>query len=188
MKTFRSFTEEKTKKPDYDIDDLSPVQYSSLDDKFSKRNAKKKKVSLEGTFSDEMNSVIEALNLHELDDEENEELIEFMESLDDMPLIEVLNVAQRRKRGIIAKRNKAKLKRGRQKASRRIADKDRIAGRAKRQARGDLVKKLTKGVSKADLSPQRKAEIERRLQKMSGRIARGQRRLLPSVRKRDRGL
>ena len=114
--------------------------------------------------------------------------IEGYEFAEGEELSEVLNVAQRRKRAIIAKRNKAKMKRGREKASRRIADKGRLEGRAKRQARSDLTKKLTKGVAKADLSPQRKAEIERRLQKMSSRIATTQKRVLPSVRKRDRGL
>jgi len=101
-------------------------------------------------------------------------------------LQEVLTVAQRRKRGIIMKRNKAKLRVGRRKASRRIADKGRLDKRARRQARNTVAKRLTKGKNKRDLSPARKAEIERRLSKMSGIVGRVQKRVLPVVRRRDR--
>lgn len=151
----------EAKKASFGLNDLDVVDYKPGEDKHSKRNAnKRKKADIE----------------HESVELEGEQIDE------------VLNVAQRRKRAIITKRNKAKLKRGRQKASRRIADKDRLKNRARRQAKAELVKKLTKGVAKGNLSPQRKAEVERRLQKMDARVQRSQKKLLPSVRKRDRGL
>lgn len=152
--------EAKVKKDSFDLDDLDLVKYPSLDNKYSKRNTKKRKKG----------------------DCEHES-VQYDETLD-----ETLNVAQRRRRAIITRRNKAKLARGRAKASRRVADKDRLNNRARRRAKAALVKKLTKGVSKADLSPQRKAEIERRLKKMDGRVVRTQKRILPKVRKDDRGL
>lgn len=101
---------------------------------------------------------------------------------EDTELDEVLNMAQRRKRGMIMKRNKAKLKTGRRRQAHRIADPERLKARAKRHARTAITNKIAKGVAKADMSSARKSEIERRLARMSGRIARVSKKLLPSVR------
>ena len=46
-----------------------------------------------------------------------------------------------------------------------------------------MAKKLTKGISKADLTPARKAEIEKRLDKMTPRITRLAKKLRPAIRK-----
>ena len=142
----------------YDIDDLNAVDYKPGEDKFSKRNAKRRKradVEHESTEYDE-------------------------ERLD-----EVLNMAQRRKAALNLRRNKSKIKMGKRRQAHKLADKGRLAKRARSQAKTQLIKKMTKGVSKGDLSPQRRAEIERRLEKMKGRVDKISRKILPSVRKAD---
>lgn len=102
------------------------------------------------------------------------------------PVGEALNFAQRRIRGIIAKRNKAKLKMGRQRAERRTASPEKLMKRARKMAINILFKKFSKGVPRSDLPPSRKQEIETRLEKMKGRIDRIARKLLPAVRKLER--
>lgn len=96
---------------------------------------------------------------------------------------EALNFQQRLKRAISLRKNKAKLAMGRRRNASRIADNDRLLKRANRKARGLILKKLTKGIDKSELSPARKAELEKRLDKMKPRIEKIARKILPQVRK-----
>jgi hypothetical protein len=145
-------------------------------------------------FTEEVDNATAFMERHfgdqDFSDDETSELIEHIAEAMSVAdnLQEVLNVAQRRKRAIITRRNKSKMQRGRRRQSRRIAGKERLGNRSRRQAKTQIVKKLTKGVSKQDLSPQRKAEMEKRLKKMDSRVGRLQKRILPTVRKRDRGM
>ena len=78
---------------------------------------------------------------------------------------EALDMKQRLARGRAARKNKAKLAMGRKRAGRRIASMKVLKKRAQRNARKQIAKRLTKGVAKTDLSPARKREIEKRLDK-----------------------
>jgi len=78
---------------------------------------------------------------------------------------EALDMRQRLARGRSARKNKAKLAMGRKRAGRRIASLKVLKKRAQRNARKQIAKRLTKGVAKTDLSPARKREIEKRLDK-----------------------
>jgi len=98
---------------------------------------------------------------------------------------EALSLAQRRKRSILIKRMKARIAIGRKKAARRMASVDVLKRRAQKQARNLIFKKLTKGKPRAEVSPQRRAEIEKRLDKMKGRISKIAQRILPKVRKME---
>lgn len=99
---------------------------------------------------------------------------------------EEFTVAQRQRKAIVMRRNKAKLSVGRRRASSRIADRERLLKRAKRRARKMIAKKLTRGQD--NLSAARKSQIEKRLSKMSSKVERIQKRILPTVRKDDRGM
>lgn len=99
---------------------------------------------------------------------------------------EDFTVAQRQRKAIVMRRNKAKLSVGRRRASSRIADRERLLKRAKRRARKMIAKKLTRGQD--NLSAARKSQIEKRLSKMSSKVERIQKRILPTVRKDDRGM
>lgn len=83
---------------------------------------------------------------------------------------EALTMQQRRKRSIQMKKMKTKLAMGRKRQSTKLADKDRLMKRARKAARAKLASKLTKGVSPSDLSPARKASLEKRLDKMGKRV------------------
>lgn len=100
---------------------------------------------------------------------------------------EALSMASRRKRSRDMRKNKNKLKIGRARMSKRIANPERIKKRARKQAIDIIYKKLTKGIPRKDLTPGKKAELEKRIQKMKPRVNRITRKLLPQVRKAAHG-
>ena len=101
------------------------------------------------------------------------------------PADEALSMAARRKKAITMKKIQARLKVRRKKASMKVADKGRLEKRARKAARNAIAKKLTKGVSKVELTPARKAEIEKRLDKMQGKVSRLANKMLPKIRKSE---
>jgi len=98
---------------------------------------------------------------------------------------EALSMQQRRKLAMSLKKNKAKIARGRKIAARKVANMDTLKKRARRQARKAIVKKITKGIDKSELSVARRAEIEKRVDKMGSKIDRIAKKLLPQVRKSE---
>ncbi len=80
------------------------------------------------------------------------------------------------------KKYASRMKIGRQKAARRMADPKRLKRRAQKQARNMLAKKLAKA-DYSSLSFSRKQEIEKRLAKMKPRLDRMAKKLLPKMRK-----
>lgn len=79
------------------------------------------------------------------------------------PIQEALNASQRRMRAIQMRRAAPKIAMGRERAARRMADPKRLKNRANRAARNLIFKKLTKGVSKDEMTFQRRQDIEKRL-------------------------
>ena len=100
---------------------------------------------------------------------------------------EALSLAARRKRSRDMRKNKNKLKVARKRAMKRVASPERIKKRARKQAREIIYKKLTKGIPRSDLTPGKKAELERRIDKMKPRVNRIVRKILPQVRKAAHG-
>ena len=100
---------------------------------------------------------------------------------------EALNMQQRRAASRRMKRMKHRIKIGRDKAKRRMADPARLKRRAQKQARAQILKKLTKGMAKGDLTFARRQELEKRLDKpaMKNRIARLAKKMLPKARKAE---
>lgn len=100
---------------------------------------------------------------------------------------EALNMQQRMKRSRLMKRMKAKIKIGRQRAKRKMADKGKLEKRANRAARDVIVRKLTKDIPKSELTYARKQEIEKRLDKpaMKARLKRMARKMFPQIRKKE---
>jgi hypothetical protein len=101
-------------------------------------------------------------------------------------LDEVLNLQQRRARARQMRINAPKIKMGRKRAMMRQADPARLKRRAEKAARTLLFKKLSKGQSKSEVAPQRRIEIEKRLDKMKSRIQRMAIKLLPKVREKEK--
>lgn len=100
---------------------------------------------------------------------------------------EALDLTQRRKRSIAMRKNKAKIKMGRARAERRVANMDKLKKRARRHARNLILQKILKDVPKAELSASRKREIEKRLEKpiFQQKIERLAKKLLPKERKAE---
>jgi len=98
---------------------------------------------------------------------------------------EALDFTARQKKSRQFKKYKAKIALGRKKAARRFASMTVLKRRAKKQARNIVFKKLTKDIPKNELSFARRQEIEKRLDKMSGRIEKLAKKLLPTVRKQE---
>ncbi len=99
---------------------------------------------------------------------------------------EALSMQQRRARGRLMKRLQAKIKRGKAKSKMRTASPEVLKKRAMKQARRMIAKKFTKGVAMSELPPARRAEIEKRLDKIKPRIAKIAVRLIPKVRKLEK--
>ena len=100
---------------------------------------------------------------------------------------EALTMAQRQKRARIMKRLKSRIKLGRERQKRKMADKGRLEKRAIKQAKNKVIKKILKGKQKRDLSFARRQEIEKRLEKpaFKARIQRLAKRMFPQIRRAE---
>lgn len=98
---------------------------------------------------------------------------------------ESLNVQQRRARSRSMKKYKSRLAIGRKRAAAKLATSDTLKRRARKAARSAIAKKLTKGIAKSDLTFARKQEIEKRLEKMTGRINKLATKMVPKIRKAE---
>jgi hypothetical protein len=95
---------------------------------------------------------------------------------------EALTLQQRQKRSRQMRKYKSRMKIGRERAARKMADPKRLKKRARKQARNMLAKKLAKA-NYSELSFSRKQEIEKRLDRMKPRVDRIAKKLLPKMRK-----
>ena len=100
---------------------------------------------------------------------------------------EALSMKSRMKRSRDMKRNKNKLSMARKRMMKRVANPARIKKRARKQARDMIYKKLTKGIPRSDLTPAKKRELEKRIDKMKPRVNRLTRKIMPQVRQRAHG-
>lgn len=102
-------------------------------------------------------------------------------------LAEALNLMQRMKRRLLMKKIRVKLNRGRKLARRKMADPKKLKRRAQRAARNAMIRKITKGKSRHDISAAVKRTIETRLATpgMRNKLLRIQKRLFPKIRKAE---
>ena len=100
---------------------------------------------------------------------------------------EALTLQQRMKRSRMMRRMRTRIKVGRERAKRKMANKEKLEKRARRQARNMIAKKLTRGIPKAELTFARKKEIEKRLENpaLQARINRIAKRMFKDVRKAE---
>lgn len=101
------------------------------------------------------------------------------------PVGEALSLQQRLKRARSLRKNKSKIRMGRLRAKRRVASLPILKKRSRRAARNIVLKKITKGIPKSELTYARKQEIEKKLERMGGRIDRIAKKLLPKIRKAE---
>lgn len=101
-------------------------------------------------------------------------------------LEEALTIQQRMKMKQTFRRNKAKIQLGRRRSEKRMASKEVLQKRAKKQARNLIVKKILKNKDKGDLSYGARVNLEKQVAKRKGAIDRLVKKLLPKVRQKDR--
>ena len=147
--------------------DFMTVDYTQGGDEQSAHNAKKRKRGHHDTSG--------TISASKCKREENEEQQD-----------EALSHAQRIKASLRMKKMKARIKLGRARAMRKTPNMDVIKKRALRQARLKVLKKLTRGQSKDEISFAKRQDLEKRLQKKSALIQRLAKRMIPDVRKADR--
>ena len=99
---------------------------------------------------------------------------------------EALSHSQRIKMGQRMKRMSKRIAIARKRALRRTPTSDVVKKRSMKSARKMLLKKMTKGMDKGELSFARRADLEKRLDRMGPRIQRIAKKLAPEIRKRDR--
>ena len=138
----------------------------------------KLKNRLDGDTRVDINKI---LNTNKMLSKDGKIIVEGTESLD-----EAKTVAQRQKMKQAFRKNKAKIALGRKKASRKLADPETLMKRARKHARDLLVKKLTKGKDKGELSFSQRGNIEKQVDKKKGAIDRIAKKLLPKIRQADK--
>ena len=99
---------------------------------------------------------------------------------------EVMDRTARIKASQRMKRMSKRIQMAKKRALKRAPNTDVIKSRAQRQARNQMMTKYTKGVPKSELSIARRAELEKRLKKMKGRVDKMAKKLIPTIRKQDR--
>ncbi len=99
---------------------------------------------------------------------------------------EVMDRTARLKASQRMKRMSKRIQMAKKRALKRAPSTDVVKSRAQRQARNQMMAKYTKGVPKSELSIARRAELEKRLKKMKGRVDKMAKKLIPTIRKQDR--
>jgi len=168
---------------DPDADDVSGMSASKMraaaaDGDFNsfKKGLPRK---LQSSAKDVYDSVRKGMNMSE-----SEEI-----HIDDMEPLEerVLDRQQRRKLGLRMKKNRHKMKIGRDRAKRRMANLETLKKRAKKAARKMLKDKFAKNRRYAELGDGEKMQIDKRIEKVSkNRLASLERKLLPKIKKAER--
>ena len=108
-------------------------------------------------------------------------------SVNEEDVDEALTLQQRQKKARIIRRLKSRIKIGRARGKKRMANVKVLKRRTNKKARDMVVRKLTKDIPKKDLTFARRQEIEKRLERpaFKARIQRLAKRLYPKIRKAE---
>ncbi len=98
---------------------------------------------------------------------------------------EALSIQGRIKKKQALRRNKAKIKLGRIRASRRIASRSVLKKRAMRAARTFMFKRLVKNKSKGDLAYSARGTYEKMINKRKAAVAKIAQRLIPKLKRAE---
>ena len=99
---------------------------------------------------------------------------------------EALTISQRQARKAAFRKSKAKIMIARKKAAKKMASPEKLKGRAEKQARNLIIKKILKNKSKDDLSFSARSELEKKVAKKTAAIKKMAKKILPAVKKADR--
>ena len=98
-----------------------------------------------------------------------------------------LSIQQRRKRALTMRKYKTKIKMSRERSKRKMAPKDKLLKRSRKQALNFMRNRLSKNKKYSEMSTAEKITLDKRLQKIPGRVIdRIATRLLPKVRSAEK--
>jgi hypothetical protein len=100
-------------------------------------------------------------------------------------LQEALTTAQRMKRRMVFRRSKARIKKARERAQKKLAPIEKLEKRAMKQARKKIEMKILGGKKKDDLPFAARTAIEKKVDQRSAVIKRLAKRMFPGVRKAE---
>lgn len=99
--------------------------------------------------------------------------------------VESISTQTRLKRKQAIRRNKAKLKLGRLRASKRVASRDVLKKRARRAARSQMFKKVSSGKGRSGMAYSARGSYEKMVNMRKGAVANLTRKLIPKLRKAE---
>jgi len=129
---------------------------------------------------DKLDAELQAMRARMAEETQNEDYELTEEDLPEAWTPSMRRAAARRMK-ILAPRIKLGIKRSKN----RTATKEKLMNRAIRKVKSDLIKKFTKGSSKTDLSPARRADMEKRIAKLAPRIKQLAQKQLPATRRME---
>ena len=98
-----------------------------------------------------------------------------------------LSIQQRRKRALTMRKYKTKIKMARERSKRKMAPKDKLQNRSRKQALNFMKDRLSKNKKYSEMSTAEKIALDKRLQKVPGKVIdRIATRLLPKVRRAEK--
>ena len=108
-----------------------------------------------------------------------------LQMLKEDTVVEALTIQQRMARRAVIRRNKSRIKVGRERAKRRRASNEVLKARARRAARNQLAKRLLGGKSKSEVSYAARSRVEKQLSKQKSLINSLSAKLLSQVRAKE---
>ena len=165
---------------DWDDKDAYPKESTEVDELSQILPNKNLLKTSQQSKMDKLDAELKAMRARMAEETQNEDY-ELTE--EDLPeeWTPIMRRAAARRMKILAPRIKMGIKRSKNKT----ATKEKLMSRAVKQVKAALIKKLTKGQAKTDLSPGRRLEMERRIAKLGPRIKQLAQKKLPGVRKME---
>jgi len=180
-KTVRPGTEgDLPKDHDWNDRDAYPKESTEVDELAQMVPNKSQLNKDQATKMNKLDDELKAMRARMAEETQNEDYELTEEDLPEAWTPSMRRAAARRMK-ILAPRIKLGIKRSKN----RTATKEKLMSRAVRKVKSDLIKKFTQGTSKTDLSPARRAEMEKRIAKLGPRIKQMAQKQLPATRRME---
>ena len=165
---------------DWNDRDAYPKESTEVDELAQMVPNKSQLNKAQATKMNKLDDELKAMRARMAEETQNEDYELTEEDLPEAWTPSMRRAAARRMK-ILAPRIKLGIKRSKN----RTATKEKLMSRAVRKVKSDLIKKFTQGTSKTDLSPARRADMEKRIAKLGPRIKQLAQKQLPVTRRME---
>ncbi len=165
---------------DWNDRDAYPKESTEVDELAQMVPNKSQLNKAQATKMNKLDDELKAMRARMAEETQNEDYELTEEDLPEAWTPSMRRAAARRMK-ILAPRIKLGVKRSKN----RTATKEKLMNRAVKKVKNDLIKKFTKGEKKSDLSPARRAEMEKRIAKLGPRIKQLAQKQLPVTRRME---